>query len=187
MSIDHFTSTANMRRKRRLILKSSLGFASLAVLGSAAVLSPRIARAAWEREAFTEPNMADAVQLALGKDKGIRSNDIFVDAPDYIKRPSLVDVPVLTTLPKANSIAILISENPPPLAALYSLPEGTEPFVTARLDIHRSTEVIAVVRSGRKLYSSFRQIIIRDDLEYSFDTLDDYSLELDADLLELLE
>ncbi len=176
-----------MRQQRRLILKSSLSIASLTVLGSGAILSPRLAQAAWAREAFTAPGMAEAVQLALGKDKGIRSDEIIIDAPSYIKDPSIVEVKVSTGIPKVNAIAILVRENLLPLAALYILPESTEPFVTTRLDIHRTTEVIAVIRSGRKLYSNFRQIIVTDNLNPSVNTLDEYPLELDADLLDLLE
>ncbi len=187
MCIGHFTSTNNMRHKRRQILKTSLGIASMVALGGTGALSPRIARAAWSREAFTEPNIAKAVQLALGKDKGIRSSDIFVDAPDYLKKPSIVEVTVSTSIQKVDSIAILVSENLLPLAAMYTLPEGTEPFVTTRLDIHRSTEVIAVVRSGRRLYSNYRQIVISEVLGSSVNTLDEYDLELDADLFDLFE
>ena len=176
-----------MRQQRRLILKSSVSFASLAVLGSGAILSPRPAQAAWAREAFTAPRMAEALQLALGKDKGIRSNDIIIDAPSFIKEPSIVDVKISTAIPKVNAIAILVRENPLPLAAMYMLPEGTEPFVTTRLDIYATTEVVAVIRSGRKLYSNLRQIIVADNLRPSVNMLDDYPLELDADLLDLLQ
>jgi sulfur-oxidizing protein SoxY len=187
MIIDRYPSTIQMHDQRRLILKSSLNFAALTVLGSAAILSPRQAQAAWAREAFTAPGMAEAVQQALGKDKGIRSDEVVIDAPSYIKDPSIVEVTVSSGLPEVNAIAILVRENLLPLAALYMLPENTEPFVTTRLDIHRTTEVVAVIRSGRKLYSNFRQIIVIENLSPSINTLDEYPLELDAEMLDLLE
>lgn len=175
-----------MRHQRRTILKTLLGSASLALLGGG-ILVPRRAQASWAREAFTTPGMAEAVQIALGKDKGVRSEEIIIDAPNFIKQPAIVEVKVFADIPEVNSIAILVRENMLPLAALYTLPEGTEPFITTRLDIHQTTEVLAVVRAGRKLYSNFRQIIVNDNFGSSLNTLDDYPIDYGADLLELLE
>lgn len=159
-----------MHTQRRSILKTSLQCASLATLGS--FLLPVTAMTNGSRKAFTTPDTAEAVQIVLGNDIGTPSSEVIIDAPGYIKKPSIVEITVSTEMADINAIAILIPEHPLPLVALYTLPENTAPFITTRLDIHQTSEIIAVVKSGEQLFSNYRQIIVTETPKSTRKTLD---------------
>ena len=165
-----------MSAQRRSLLKASLGYAGLA--GSNSLLASTKSYSAPTIDAFTSPDMNEAVQLLLGDDAGVQSNKLVIDAPDFIKRPGIIEVTVSTGLPNVDTIAIFVRENMLPMAALYTLPAGTEPYITSRIDIFQSTEVIAVARSKAKLYANSRNIIITANPSRSFNTLDEESEEL---------
>jgi sulfur-oxidizing protein SoxY len=56
------------------------------------------------------------------------------------------------------SIAILVAENPNALAAAYRIPAGTLPSVASRLKMAKTTNVIAIVEAGGKLYSTTKEV-----------------------------
>ena len=70
----------------------------------------------------------------------------------------MVPIAVSTTLPDVTSIAILVSENPFPLAANYPIPPGTSPMVANRLKMAKTSKVIALVASGDKVFSATKEV-----------------------------
>jgi sulfur-oxidizing protein SoxY len=52
----------------------------------------------------------------------------------------------------------VVPENPNPLAAYYRLPPGTMPSVANRLKMAKTSNVIAIVEAGGKLYSTSREV-----------------------------
>ncbi|MGH9809230.1 MAG: thiosulfate oxidation carrier protein SoxY, partial [Terriglobia bacterium] len=63
-----------------------------------------------------------------------------------------------SSLADVTSISILVSENPNALAASYKIPAGTLPNVANRLKMAKSTNVIAIVEAGGKLYSTTKEV-----------------------------
>ena len=63
-----------------------------------------------------------------------------------------------SALPNVTSIAILVSENPNPLAACYKIPAGTLAMVANRLKMAKTSNVIALVESSGKLYSATKEV-----------------------------
>src|SRR6202012_4411585 len=55
-------------------------------------------------------------------------------------------------------ISILVAENPNALAASYKLPAGTMPNVANRLKMAKTSNVIALVEAGGKLYSATKEV-----------------------------
>ena len=56
------------------------------------------------------------------------------------------------------SISILVADNPNALAASYKIPAGTIPNVANRLKMAKTSNVIAVVEAGGKLYSATKEV-----------------------------
>jgi sulfur-oxidizing protein SoxY len=67
-------------------------------------------------------------------------------------------VSVSSSLPNVTAIAILVPENPNTLAAAYNIPEGTEPAVSNRLKMAKTSKIVAVVESGGKLYAASKEV-----------------------------
>ncbi len=70
----------------------------------------------------------------------------------------MVPISVSSTLADVTSISILVAENPNALAASYKIPAGTLPSVANRLKMAKTTNVIAVVEAGGKLYSTSKEV-----------------------------
>ena len=144
---------------RRLILK---GAATVALVGLGNIpfgLAPVFAAAndKYPEEAFKQKNEADAIKLLYGK-TAEASDKVKLDAPEIAENGAVVPISVSTTLADVTSIALLVSENPNALAASYKIPTGTMPSVANRLKMAKTSNVIAIVEAGGKLYSAAKEV-----------------------------
>jgi sulfur-oxidizing protein SoxY len=147
-------------RTRRLIVKGAVvgGLASLGLAGGGGVKRARAADAAnWPKEAFEQKTEANAIKALYGK-TAQESDKVKLDAPEIAENGAVVPVAVTSALPDVTSIAIVVSENPFPLAAAYRFPEGTSAMVANRLKMAKTSKVIALVEAGGKLYSASKEV-----------------------------
>ena len=143
---------------RRLILKGA-GLAALAGLGPIA-FGARPADAASDKypeDAFKQKSDADAIKALYGR-TAETSDQVKLDAPEIAENGGVVPISVTTTLSGVTSISFLVSENPNALAASYFIPEGTMPSVANRLKMAKTSNVIAIVEAGGKLYSTTKEV-----------------------------
>src|SRR4051812_28477781 len=144
---------------RRLILQ---GAASVALLGLGNLpFGAAPARAAandkYPEEAFKQKSEADAIKALYGKNAE-PSDKVKLDAPEIAENGGVVPITVSSSLADVTSISILIAENPNALAASYKIPAGTLPSVANRLKMAKTTNVIAIVEAGGKLYSTTKEV-----------------------------
>jgi sulfur-oxidizing protein SoxY len=144
---------------RRLILK---GAASVALIGLGNLpfgLAPAFAAAndKYPEDAFKQKGDADAIKALYGK-TAEPSDKVKLDAPEIAENGAVVPISVSSTLPDVTSISILVAENPNALAASYRIPAGTLPSVANRLKMAKTTNVIAIVEAGGKLYSTSKEV-----------------------------
>lgn len=142
--------------KRRVFLKGSLAGAGVAV--GAGLLSPQVVLASWNKAAFEAKAANDALTAAMGSATSDASSDIKIKAPDIAENGAVVPVTVRTSLGSVESIALLADKNASPLAATFALGSGTEPDVSTRIKMGKTGDVIAVVKSGGKLYSARKSV-----------------------------
>jgi len=143
--------------KRRTFLKGTLASGMLGVAASAGLLAPRAVLAAWPKAAF-EAKEIDGTLNALFKDAKVsESGDIKIKAPDIAENGAVVPITVSTSM-KSDAIAVLVKENPVPLTCSYELGGSTEGFVSCRVKMGKTSDLIAVVKSGGKLYSAKKTI-----------------------------
>jgi sulfur-oxidizing protein SoxY len=143
---------------RRLILKGAV----LALLGLAGIrfgLAPAFAAAndKYPEDAFKQKNSDDAIKSLYGK-TAEASDKVKLDAPEIAENGAVVPISVSSTLTDVTSISILVVENPNALAASYKIPAGTMPSVANRLKMAKTSNVIAVVEAGGKLYSAAKEV-----------------------------
>ncbi|HEY8554060.1 MAG TPA: thiosulfate oxidation carrier protein SoxY [Burkholderiales bacterium] len=147
-----------MNRQRREILKKGGGLALFGALVAAGVLRPSDVRAVeWNKEAFQSKTLADALK-ALGATATENTADVVITAPAIAENGAVVPVTVTSNLPKTESIALLVEKNPNLLAAVFTIPEGTEPHVTTRIKMSESSDVYALVRADGKFYTVAKEI-----------------------------
>jgi sulfur-oxidizing protein SoxY len=145
---------------RRIFLKGA-GLVALIGLGNAVLHAPPALAAAnddkYPEDAFKQKNTSDAIKALYGRDHEA-SDKIKLDAPEIAENGGVVPISVTTTLPNVTSIAFIVAENPSALAASYKIPEGTVPAVANRLKMAKTSNVIALVEAGGKLYSATKEV-----------------------------
>jgi sulfur-oxidizing protein SoxY len=155
MSISHDRFSAT----RRLILQ---GAGSVALVGLGSIpfgFTPALAAAndKYPEDAFKQKSEADAIKSLYGK-TAEPSDKVKLDAPEIAENGSVVPISLSTTLADVTSISFLVSENPNALAASYKIPAGTVPSVANRLKMAKTSNVIAIVEAGGKLYSATKEV-----------------------------
>ncbi len=147
---------------RRVIVHGAIagGLAGLGLTGTAPLNRARAAADAskWPKDAFAQKNEADAIKALYGGKTPEASEKVNLDAPEIAENGAVVPISVTTTLPGVTSIAILVSENPFPLAANYPIPSGTSAMVANRLKMAKTSKVIALVASGDKVFSASKEV-----------------------------
>src|SRR5690606_31858570 len=107
---------------------------------------------------FTAKDIPSALSSLMGADSAEESGDINIKAPDIAENGAVVPVTVSTTLPGVEAIAIIAANNPVPLIANFNLKEGAEGFISSRIKMGKSGDVIAVVKSDGKLYKAAKEV-----------------------------
>src|SRR5262245_36753105 len=147
-----------MNNKRREVLRTGGGMTLLTLVAAAGWLRPGEALADWNKAGF-ETNSLDATMKALGGGAPAQSKDItFVQTPDIAENGAVVPVGVTSTIPKTESIAILVEKNPNMLAAVFDIPPGTDPAVSTRIKMGQSSNVLALVKADGKYYVATKEI-----------------------------
>jgi sulfur-oxidizing protein SoxY len=144
--------------KRRNFLKGTVATGVLGVAASAGMLSPRAVLAAWPESAFSSKTVDDAMSAALGSSSHSPSGDIKIKAPDIAENGAVVPITISTGMSGVESMAVFIEKNPQPLACSYDLGSGTEGFVSCRVKMGKTSDLIAVVKSGGKLHSAKKTV-----------------------------
>jgi sulfur-oxidizing protein SoxY len=152
------TTQSGFPATRRLILQGA-GMVALVGLGNLPFgLTPAFAaNDKYPEDAFKAKSDADAIKALYGK-TAEPSDKVKMDAPEIAENGAVVPISVSSTLPDVTSISILVAENPNALAASYVIPAGTLPSVANRLKMAKTTNVIAVVEAGGKLYSTTKEV-----------------------------
>ena len=140
----------NPKRRDTLRLMAVIG-----LMASTGLISQAQA-AEWNKMAFEGKNL-DEVLKAFGGTTAEKSGEVSLNAPDIAENGAVVPVGVSTSL-KATEIAIVVEKNPNALAAHFSLPAGAEPFVTTRVKMGQTSNVLALVKADGKWFVASKEV-----------------------------
>lgn len=147
-----------MDTRRRVVLRGSLGVMAAAMAVGAGVLTPRAVLAAWPEAAFGAKNMDASLKELFGANAITESDAVTIKVPDIAENGAVVPVAVSSKLAGIQSVSILVEGNPTPLAASFKLSNGAGGNVSTRVKVGKTSNVVAVVNAGGKLYSARRQV-----------------------------
>ena len=147
-----------MNHNRRLMLKGTLAAGAVGVAVSAGLLTPRTVMAAWPKEAFESKDINTALSASMGSADMTESDKIKLKAPDIAENGAVVPVTVTSEIDGTSSIAIVVANNATPLTATFNLGPTTEGYVSTRIKMGKTSDVIAVVKAGGKLYSAKKEV-----------------------------
>jgi len=144
--------------KRRSFLKGTLAGSTVAIAASAGLLAPSQVLAAWPKAAFEAKTVPEAIMGVAGTDTTKASADISIKAPDIAENGAVVPVTIDTSIAGVESIAIVISNNGTPLAANFKLSSSAKGYVSTRVKMGKTSDVIAVVKAGGNVYSAKKEV-----------------------------
>ena len=144
--------------KRRIFLKGSLATGAVGMAVSTGLLTPRVSLAAWSKAAFDATDVDGGVNALYGSSSTDKSDKIKIKAPDIAENGAVVPVSVTTSIDGVSSISLFADKNATPLTAEFTLGPGTEGYVSTRIKMGKTANVIAVVKAGDKLYSSSKEV-----------------------------
>jgi sulfur-oxidizing protein SoxY len=130
----------------------------VAVAVGAGLLSPRQVLAAWPKGAFEAKSVNDAMKGLYGTDLAPASDDIQLDAPDIAENGAVVPIKITATMANVESITIISEKNQTPLIASFNLAATTQGFISTRIKMGQTSNVIAVVKAGGKVYSARKEV-----------------------------
>jgi sulfur-oxidizing protein SoxY len=147
-----------MKQKRRdFLLSAAWTGATIGAIG-VGILTPQRVLAAYKKDAFSAKDMGEALKAATGSDQHSESSKIRLKAPDIAENGAVVPITVSSTLENVESISILAPSNPFPMTSTYQLSGMSEPYISTRIKLGKTTDIIAVVKSDGKLYSATKEV-----------------------------
>ena len=147
-----------MNSRRREMLKGTGGAAVLGLAVAAGLFKPGSAWAqTWNKAAFDTKTMNDAIK-AMGGTSAAESKDIVITSPDIAENGAVVPFTIASKLAKTESMALLVEKNPNIVAASFTIPDGTEPWVNTRVKMGQTSNVIALVKADGKFYYASKEV-----------------------------
>ena len=147
-----------MNTNRRTFLKSSVTASAIGIAVGAGLISPRAVMAAWPKAAFQATDVNSALSSALGSSSTANSGDIKLKAPDIAENGAVVPITITSKIAGTESISLVVAKNATPLAASFNLASNTEGFISTRIKMGKTSDVIAVIKAGGKLYTAKKEV-----------------------------
>jgi len=147
-----------MTMQRRTFMKGTLAGSAVGVAVSAGLLTPQAVLAAWPKKAFGAKSVADALSAVYGSGDAAASGDINVKAPDIAENGAVVPITVSTGMANVESISVIAEKNPVPLVATYDMGNSAEGYVSMRIKMGKTSNVLAVVKADGKLYKAHKEV-----------------------------
>ena len=146
-----------MNLLRRKFIKTAT-FVGAAVTVGTGVLVPQRAIGAYMKAAFEAKDVNGALSAAMGSDQHTASDSIKLKAPDIAENGAVVPVTVEASMGNVDAISIIAASNASPLTSTYQLSAASEPFISTRIKMGKTADVIAVVKADGKLYSATKEV-----------------------------
>ena len=145
-----------MIMKRRTFMKNAL--ISGAAAAGAALLPRAVFAVEWPAAAFEAKSVDDALSKLLGASEQTDSADILIKAPDIAENGAVVPVQVTANIKNVESITIIAENNQSPLVASFKFADNGAGFVSTRIKMGKTSNVIAVVKADGKLFSAKKEV-----------------------------
>lgn len=146
-----------MKTSRRIFLKGTLASSMVAVAAGAGMLAPTRVLAVWSGAAFENRDMNAAIKVLTGTSKPVVGN-VNVKAPDIAENGAVVPITVESNLENIESISIFAAANTFPLAISYDMTDAIPGYVSTRIKMAKTADVVAVIKAGGKVYSARKSV-----------------------------
>ncbi len=147
-----------MNLLRRKLVKTAAFVGTTASLVGTGVLLPQRVLGAYATDAFAARDVEGAISGSLGSADYSASDAIKLKAPDIAENGAVVPITVSSTMDNVDAISIVATSNPGPLTSTYKLSSSSVPFVSTRIRMAKTGDVIAVIKADGRLYSATKEV-----------------------------
>ena len=121
----------------------------LAIIAKGTLIQTAFAE--WPTAAFDETEYEPALKGLIG-DAELHEGNVEIDAPEIAENGATVPVKISTDLENVEWISIMGDKNPRPWISRFYFHGKTKPFVSTRIKLRESSNVVAIVKADGKLY-----------------------------------
>ena len=94
----------------------------------------------------------------FGDANSTATDKIKIKAPDIAENGVVVPCAVTSGIDGTEKIAIIVEKNGQPLAANFNLSGNTQGYVSTRIKMGKTSDVIAVVQAGGQRYANRKNV-----------------------------
>ncbi len=139
---------------RRRFLKHLTTFAGSIWLSGSGLF--KAAYAAWPSDNFKEQSYQDTLTRLFNQAELIETHKIKIKAPKTAENGAVVPVTIQSDLPNIGKVYILVDNNPKPLSAEFNLSNDVDFFITARIKMAASGQLIIIAMDNENIYKASR-------------------------------
>lgn len=148
-----------MTTQRRVFLKGTLAASAVGLTGTGFLTSGQ-ALAARPDSAFQTEQVEQAMRMIAGTDAPDGGN-ITLDTPEVAQNASAVPVTIESVITDTREIALLVSQGTVrPLNSTYVLGSRALPYISTRIKMGETADLIAVAKTDTQAHSVRAQVII---------------------------
>jgi sulfur-oxidizing protein SoxY len=147
-----------MHQYRRKFLTAISAAVPLVLTAGAGLLRSASAfGSVWNKPGFDAKAAADALK-SLGVATAQPSKEIVLSAPDIAENGAQVPITITSKIPNTQSISIVVDKNPFPLNSTYEFSNGADSYVSTKLKMGQTSNVIAVVKADGKFFTATKEV-----------------------------
>lgn len=105
---------------------------------------------AWNAEAFASGDYARRFDVLFAGQSVIDSREISLDLPAIAENGAVVPIVISSELDGIDQLYLWVEKNPTPLAARFELSPSVVVFVSARIKMAESCNVVVLARQGSR-------------------------------------
>ncbi|MCP4767350.1 MAG: thiosulfate oxidation carrier protein SoxY [Gammaproteobacteria bacterium] len=147
-----------MNLLRRKFVKTATFVGAAVTVAGGGILVPQRALGAYAQAAFDARDVDGALVGSLGSAEHTPSDEIKLKAPDIAENGAVVPITVSSSMSNVTAISIIAKANPGPLTSTYILSSASEAFVSTRIRMAKTSDVLAVIKANGKLYSTAKEV-----------------------------
>ena len=136
---------------RRFFLKQSV-LCVIAALNS--FFTAKNANAAWLAEHFSIGQFNDTITRLFNNQTIIDTDRISLNLPKIAENGAVVPITISSELDNISRVYILVEKNPTPLAAEFELSAIVSVYISARIKMAESCNVVVIAQQGEQLLRS---------------------------------
>lgn len=115
--------------------------------------------ASWPKELFYSRNYEKLIGLITNGAEASESENISIKAPEIAENGAVVPVSVNANIENVKNIAILVDNNPSPLTSTFDLNSNLEVYVSTRVKMAKSSNIIVLVTTNdNQFYTASKSI-----------------------------